>query len=91
LRRIAAADGDGPGGLARGMLGSGAALGVLEEAIAPANGRVGERLLEAVLAGAGMDKPAHHVKCVQRPPGAFAAPAKDDHQVLGPVRVMRPV
>ena len=77
-------------GLAAGMLGSGAALGVLEEAMRAALAASGARLLEAVLAGDGDGYAGPHVKCVSGHEAAFAGRRpKTITTVLGPVRVSR--
>ena len=77
-------------GLAAGMLGSGAALGVLEEAMRAALAASGARLLEAVLAGDGDGYAGPHVKCASGHQAAFASRRpKAITTVLGPVRVMR--
>ena len=77
-------------GLAAGMLGSGAALGVLEEAMRAALAASGARLLEAVLAGDGDGYAGPHVKCASGHQAVFACCwPKAITTVLGPVRVMR--
>ena len=58
LQETVAAEVTALAGLAAGMPGSGAALGVLEEAMRAALAASGARLLEAVLAGDGMGCPA---------------------------------
>ena len=59
-------------GLAAGMLGQGAALGVLEEAMRAALAASGARLLEAVLAGDGDGYAGPHVKCASGHQAGFA-------------------
>ena len=77
-------------GLAAGMLGQGAALGVLEEAMRAALAASGARLLEAVLAGDGDGYAGPHVKCASGHQAGFAGRRpKAITTVLGPVRVMR--
>jgi hypothetical protein len=77
-------------GVAAGMLGSGAALGVLEEAMRTALAAAGARLLEAVLAGDGDGYAGPHAKCARGHQAAFAGcRAKAITTVLGAVRVMR--
>ena len=77
-------------GVAAGMLGSGAALGVLEEAMRAALAASGARLLEAVLAGDGDGYAGPHAKCASGHQAAFAGRrAKMITTVLGPVRVAR--
>ncbi len=77
-------------GLAAGMLGSGAALGVLEEVMRAALAASGARLLEAVLAGDGDGYAGPHVKCASGHQAAFAGRRpKAVTTVLGPVRVSR--
>jgi hypothetical protein len=76
-------------GLAAGMLGQGAALGVLEEAMRAALAAAGARLLEAVLGGDdGYAGP--HAKCASGHQAVFAGcRPKTISTVLGAVRVMR--
>ena len=77
-------------GVAAGMLGSGAALGVLEEAMRAALAAAGARLLEAVLAGGGDGYAGPHAKCASGHQAAFAGcRPKAITTVLGAVRVMR--
>jgi Uncharacterised protein family (UPF0236) len=77
-------------GLAAGMPGSGAALGVLEDAMRAALATAGARLLEAVLAGDGDGYAGPHARCPGGHQAAFAGRrAKTITTVLGPVRVMR--
>ena len=90
LAEIAAAEVTALAGLAAGMLGQGAALGVLEEAMRAALAASGARLLEAVLAGDGDGYAGPHVKCASAHPAGFAGRRpKAITTVLGPVRVMR--
>jgi hypothetical protein len=80
----------GLAGLAAGMVGQGAGLGVLEDAMRTALTAAGARLLEAVLAcdGDGYDGP--HAKCASGHPALYAGRrAKAITTVLGPVRVLR--
>ena len=89
-REIAAAEVTGLAGLAAGMLGAGAALGVLEQAMRAALAASGARLLEAVLAGDGDGYAGPRVKCASGHQAAFAGSRpKTITTVLGPVRVMR--
>jgi hypothetical protein len=76
-------------GLAAGMLGSGAALGVLEEAMRAALAAAGARLLEAVLEDDdGYAGP--HAKCGYGHQAGYAGRrAKTITTVLGPVRLAR--
>jgi hypothetical protein len=77
-------------GLAAGMLGHGAGLGVLEEAMRAALAAAGARLLEAVLAGDDDGYAGPHVKCGAGHQAAFAGRRpKAITTVLGPVRVSR--
>ncbi len=77
-------------GLAAGMLGSGAALGVLEEAMRAALAASGARLLEAVLAGDDDGYAGPHAKCGAGHQAVFAGRRpKAITTVLGPVRVSR--
>jgi hypothetical protein len=72
------------------MLGSGAALGVLEEAMRAALAASGARLLEAVLAGGGDGHAGPHAKCASGHQAVFAGRRpKTITTVLGPVRVIR--
>jgi hypothetical protein len=75
--------------LAAGMLGQGAGLGVLEEAMRAALASAGARLLEAVLAGDdGYAGP--HAKCGAGHQAGYAGRRpKIITTVLGPVQVMR--
>jgi hypothetical protein len=77
-------------GVAAGMLGSGAALGVLEEAMRTALAAAGARLLEAVLAGDDDGYAGPHAKCASGHQAVFAGcRPKAITTVLGAVRVMR--
>ena len=77
-------------GVAAGMLGSGAALGVLEEAMRAALAASGARLLEAVLAGGGDGYAGPHAKCASGHQAVFAGRRpKVITTVLGPVGVTR--
>jgi Uncharacterised protein family (UPF0236) len=77
-------------GMAAGMLGSGAALGVLEEAMRAALAASGARLLEAVLAGDDDGYAGPHAKCGAGHQAVFAGRRpKVITTVLGPVRVSR--
>ena len=77
-------------GLAAGMLGQGAALGVLEDAMRAALATAGARLLEAVLGGDDDGYAGPHAKCVSGHQASFAGRrAKTIATVLGPVRVSR--
>ena len=77
-------------GVAAGMLGSGAALGVLEEAMRAALAAAGARLLEAVLAGDDDGYAGPHAKCGNGHQASFAGRRpKTITTVLGPVRVTR--
>jgi hypothetical protein len=77
-------------GLAAGMLGQGAGLGVLEEAMRAALAAAGARLLEAVLAGDDDGYAGPHAKCASGHQAAFAGRRpKTITTVLGPVRVSR--
>jgi hypothetical protein len=77
-------------GVAAGMLGSGAALGVLEEAMRAALASAGARLLEAVLAGDDDGYSGPHAKCASGHQAAFAGcRPKTITTVLGPVRMNR--
>jgi hypothetical protein len=72
------------------MLSSGAALGVLEEAMRAALAASGARLLEAVLAGDGDGYAGPHVKCASGHQAVFAGRRpKAITTVLGPVRLIR--
>ena len=72
------------------MLGSGATLGVLEEAMRAALASSGARLLEVVLAGGGDGYGGPHAKCASGHQAAFAGRRpKTITTVLGPVQVMR--
>ena len=76
--------------LAAGMLGQGAGLGVLEEAMRAALATAGARLLEAVLAGDDDGYAGPHAKCGSGHQAAFAGRRpKIITTVLGPVRVSR--
>jgi hypothetical protein len=76
-------------GLAAGMLGQGAGLGLLEQAMRAALAAAGARLLEAVLAGEdGYAGP--RAKCASGHQAVYAGRrAKTITTVLGPVRVAR--
>src|SRR6266568_4765899 len=63
LEEIAAAEVGRLAGLAAGLLGSGAGLGVLEQAMRAALTSSGARLLEAVLAGDGDGYAGPHAQC----------------------------
>jgi hypothetical protein len=77
-------------GVAAGMLGSGAALGVLEEAMRAALATAGARLLEAVLAGDDDGYAGPHAKCGNGHQAGFAGRRpKTITTVLGPVGVTR--
>ena len=77
-------------GLAAGMLGQGAGLGVLEEAMRAALAATGARLLEAVLAGGDDGYAGPHAKCGAGHQAVFAGRRpKAITTVLGPVRVSR--
>ena len=72
------------------MLGQGAALGVLEQALRAALTAAGARLLEAVLAGEDDGYAGPHVKCASGHQAAYAGSReKTVTTVLGPVRVRR--
>ena len=76
-------------GLTAGMLGQGAGLGVLEQAMRAALGAAGARLLEAVLAGeSGYQGP--RADCGRGHQAAFTGRRpKTVTTVLGPVQVTR--
>ena len=59
-------------GVAAGMLGSGAGLGVLEEAMRAALAAAGARLLEAVLGGGEDGYGGPHAKCASGHQAVFA-------------------
>lgn len=72
------------------MLGQGAGLGVLEEAMRAALAAAGARLLEAVLGGDDDGYAGPHAKCASGHQAAFAGRRpKTITTVLGPVRVSR--
>jgi hypothetical protein len=72
------------------MLGQGAALGVLEQAMRAALMASGARLLEAVLAGDDDGYAGPHAKCGNGHQAGYAGRrAKTITTVLGPVQVMR--
>jgi hypothetical protein len=72
------------------MLGQGAALGVLEQAMRAALTAAGARLLEAVLAGDDDGYAGPHAKCASGHQGVYAGSReKSVTTVLGPVRVRR--
>jgi hypothetical protein len=72
------------------MLGQGAALGVLEQAMRAALMASGARLLEAVLAGDDDGYASPHAKCGNGHQAGYAGGrAKTITTVLGPVQVMR--
>ena len=72
------------------MLGAGAALGVLEQAMRAALAAAGARLLEAVLAGGDDGYAGPHVKCGSGHQAGYAGRRpKTVTTVLGPVPVMR--
>jgi len=77
-------------GVAAGMLGSGAALGVLEEVMRAALATAGARLLEAVPGGDDDGYAGPHARCASGHQAAFAGRRPEMiTTVLGPVRVMR--
>jgi hypothetical protein len=72
------------------MLGQGAALGVLEQAMRAALTAAGARLLEAVLAGEDDGHAGPHAKCASGHQAVYAGSReKTVTTVLGPVRVRR--
>jgi hypothetical protein len=72
------------------MLGQGAALGVLEQAMRAALSAAGARLLEAVLAGDDDGYAGPHAKCASGHQAGYAGSReKTLTTVLGPVRVRR--
>ena len=90
LAEIAAAEVGRLAGLAAGMLGAGAALGVLEQAMRAALAAAGARLLEAVLAGDdGYCRPARRVRLPATRPVYAGSRPKTVTTVLGPVQVSR--
>ena len=77
-------------GLAAGLLGTGAGLGVLEEAMRAALVASGARLLQAVLDGDDDGYAGPHVKCGNGHQAGYAGRRpKTIATVLGPVRVTR--
>src|SRR6266568_4472683 len=90
LEEIAAAEVGRLAGLAAGLLGSGAGLGVLEQAMRAALTSSGARLLEAVLAGDGDGYAGPHAQCPDGHQAAYAGRRdKTITTVLGPVRIAR--
>jgi hypothetical protein len=80
----------GLAGLAAGMVGRGACLGVLEEAMRAALTAAGARLLEAVLACDGDGYAGPRATCAAGHQAVYAGRrAKTITTVLGPVRVLR--
>lgn len=72
------------------MLGSGEALGVLEQAMRAALASAGARLLEAVLAGGGDGYAGPHAQCPDGHQAVYAGSrGKTVTTALGPVRITR--
>lgn len=81
---------EGLAGLAAGMAGQGASLGVLEDAMRTALTAAGARLLEAVLACGGDGYAGPRAKCAGGHQAVYAGRrAKTITTVLGPARVTR--